>query len=164
MWRGDYTAAGQVANEAMERAEQIDSQHIRVMALTIRATVAAYTGRAEDARADARDAIEIAIECGTPHSRSWPTILLGFVEVSSLNYADALTILQPLIDMFHMLSGTEIMTGFVPDAVEAMIEVGRLDEAVAPDRETRARRAPTGSAVAARDRCAVPGHVVGRPR
>ena len=131
VWCGDFAAAGQVAEETMERAEQIGGDHIRVIALTIRATVAAYTGRADDARADAREAIETAISCGSTTLAMWPTMLLGFVEVSSLNYADALTVLQPLVDMFRMLSGTEIMTmWFVPDAVEAMVVVGRLDEAV----------------------------------
>jgi DNA-binding CsgD family transcriptional regulator len=61
----------------------------------------------------------------------WPTMLLGFIEVSCTNYADALTILKPLIDRFDRLSGTEIMTmWFVPDAVEAMVVVGLMDEAV----------------------------------
>jgi DNA-binding CsgD family transcriptional regulator len=131
VWCGDFAAAGQVAEETMERAEQIGGDHIRVIALTIRATVAAYTGRADDARADAREAIETAIGCGSTTLAIWPTMLLGFVEVSSTNYAEALTLLQPLVDMFRMLSGTEIMTmWFVPDAVEAMVVVGRLDDAI----------------------------------
>jgi hypothetical protein len=69
VWCGDFAAAGQVAEETMERAEQIGGDHIRVIALTIRATVAAYTGRADDARADAREAIETAIGCGSTTSR-----------------------------------------------------------------------------------------------
>ena len=149
----------------MERAEQVGGDHIRVIALTIRATVAAYTGRADDARADAREAIETAIRCGSTTLAMWPTMLLGFVEVSSLNYADALTILQPLVDMFRMLSGTEIMTmWFVPDAVEAMVVVGRLDEAVPLIEKLERDGRRLDRAVAARDRRAMPGAVVRRPR
>ena len=131
VWRGDLASAAQVAEETMERAEQIGGDHIQVMALTIKATVAAFAGRADDARADAWEAVETAIRCGSTTLAMWPTMLLGFIEVSCTNHADALTILKPLIERFDRLSGTEIMTmWFVPDAVEAMVVVGLMDEAV----------------------------------
>ncbi|MDT5129307.1 MAG: hypothetical protein QOH54_4951 [Mycobacterium sp.] len=132
VWRGDFAAATVVAEETMERAEQIGGDHIWVTALTVRATVAAYTGRVDDARNDAHAAVETAIGCGTPRLAVWPTMTLGFVEVSLTKHAEALAILQPLIDQFGALSASEIMTmWFVPDAVEAMVNVGRIDEAVA---------------------------------
>ena len=55
---------------------------------------------------------------------------LGFLEVSLGNYADALTTLQPLVARLRTLPGTEIVTAaFLPDAIEAMIALGRLDDA-----------------------------------
>jgi len=55
---------------------------------------------------------------------------LGFLEVSLGNNADALTTLQPLVARFSTLPGTEIVTAaFLPDAIEAMIALGRLDDA-----------------------------------
>lgn len=52
------------------------------------------------------------------------------MEVSLGNYAEALTHLQPLMARFPYVPGTEIITaGFLPDAVEAMIALGRHAEA-----------------------------------
>lgn len=57
-------------------------------------------------------------------------MMLGFLEVSMGNYAEALTALQPLITRLNSLPGTEIVTAaFIPDAVEAMIALGRISEA-----------------------------------
>jgi len=56
---------------------------------------------------------------------------LGFLAVSLGDYAQALTSLQPMLDVFDALPGSEIMTAtFIPDAVEAMIGVGRHADAV----------------------------------
>jgi len=43
---------------------------------------------------------------------------LGLLEVSLGRYAEALTALQPMLDVFDDLPGAEIMTAtFIPDAV-----------------------------------------------
>ncbi len=131
VWRGDFTAAEVVAEEAIERAEHIDTQNLRGVALAIRATVAAHMGRAEDARRDAQAALAISIECGTPQLAIRARTALGFLELSLGNHADALTVLQPLIDAFGFLPGNEIRNlEFVPDAIEVMITAGRIAEAV----------------------------------
>jgi hypothetical protein len=55
---------------------------------------------------------------------------LGLLEVSLGRYAEALTALQPMLDVFDDLPGAEIMTAtFIPDAVEAMVALGRHTEA-----------------------------------
>ena len=55
---------------------------------------------------------------------------MGFLEVSVGNYAEALTAVQPMLRTFEAIPGTEIMTAsFIPDAVEAMIALGRSSEA-----------------------------------
>lgn len=127
VWRGDYAAAEAVAEEAMERAEHIDTQHLRGVALTMRATVAAHLGRAADARSDARAALQIATECGTPQLALRATSILGFVEVSMANYDEAQKVLQPLIDAFELLPGSEIRNkDFAPDAIEALINCGQI--------------------------------------
>lgn len=55
---------------------------------------------------------------------------LGFLEVSLGNNADALTTLEPLVSRYSTLPGTEIVTAaFLPDAIEAMIALGRLKDA-----------------------------------
>src|SRR5206468_2447015 len=70
--------------------------------------------------------------CDSPNLVTvWPITILGFLDVSLGNYSAALTTLEP---MLHTLDeapeATEIFVApFLPDAVEAMIALGRLDEA-----------------------------------
>ncbi|WP_353361468.1 AAA family ATPase [Mycobacterium sp.] len=129
MWRGNFAAAAVLADDTMERAEQVGGS--RTIALTVRAAVAAYTGREREARADAAAALAIARECRSPRLAEWPTMSLGFLAVSLGDYPQALTSLQPMLDVFDALPGSEIMTAtFIPDAVEAMIGVGRHADAV----------------------------------
>ena len=55
---------------------------------------------------------------------------MGFLEVSVGNYAEALEAVQPMQRTFEAIPGTEIMTAsYIPDAVEAMISLGRGGEA-----------------------------------
>jgi DNA-binding CsgD family transcriptional regulator len=126
IWRGRFTDAGLVAAEAMERAQQLGGDHMRVIAMTVRAVVAAYTGRERDAREAAHVALELAARCGSPRLADWSSITLGFLEVSVGNYAQAVTVLEPLVSRLDVVPGTEIITAaYVPDAVEAMVALGR---------------------------------------
>ena len=128
IWRGDFAEAALLAEETFERAEQVGGSC--ATALTVRAAVAAYAGREHEARADAAAALRIAEECHSPRLAEWPTMSLGFLEVSLGRYAEALTTLQPMLDAFDSLPGTEIMTAtFIPDAVEAMVALGRHADA-----------------------------------
>jgi DNA-binding CsgD family transcriptional regulator len=128
IWRGNFAEATLLAQDTMERAEQFGGS--RTIALTVRAAVHAYTGRESEARADAATALAIAQESGSPRLAEWPTMSLGFLEVSLGRYAEALTTLQPMLDVFDDLPGAEIMTAaFIPDAVEAMVALGRHTDA-----------------------------------
>ena len=130
IWRADYAQAAVFAEEAVVWAQQLGGGHLDVIPLPIRATVAAYTGRESDARADAACAIEAAHRCGSPFMAVWPIQVLGFIEVSLGNYAEALTTMQPLLSRFDPALGTELMRNWwLPDAAEAMIAVGRLEQA-----------------------------------
>jgi tetratricopeptide (TPR) repeat protein len=129
MWRGNFAEAALLADDTMERAEQVGGS--RSIALTVRAAVAAYTGRERAARADAAAAMAIARESRSPRLAEWPMMTLGFLAVSLGDYTQALKDLQPMLDVFDSLPGSEIITAtFIPDAVEAMIEVGRRTDAV----------------------------------
>jgi DNA-binding CsgD family transcriptional regulator len=130
VWRADFAAASVTAEDAMERAEQLGGDHMAATARAARAIVASYTGREAEARADAHAAIEGARRCGSPRLADRPVMTLGFLDVSLGNYADALTILRPLIAEFDAPPGTEIVSAsFIPDAVEAMIALGQIFEA-----------------------------------
>jgi ATP/maltotriose-dependent transcriptional regulator MalT len=130
IWLGRFADAALVGEDTMERAQQLDGPNMLVIAGLVRTAVAAYRGRERDARAEARQAIEDAQGCGAVYLTEWPIMSLGFLEVSLENYAEALTTLQPLLDRFDATPGTEIMTSaYLPDAVEAMVALGRLDDA-----------------------------------
>ena len=128
IWRGNLIEAAQLADEAMERAEQGSGS--LAISLSMRAMVTAYVGREHDSRADARAVLDIA-RCGvSPRLAEWPAMTIGFLEVSVGNYAEALEAVQPMQRTFEAIPGTEIMTAsFIPDAVEAMISLGRGGEA-----------------------------------
>jgi DNA-binding CsgD family transcriptional regulator len=130
VWRADFTEGAHAAADAIERAEQIGGDHGLVIALTVRGLVAAYTGREQEARADAHAAIEAADRFGAPLLAEWPRMTLGFLDVSVGDHERALDELRPLIAGFDRLCSVEIIkASFVPDAVEALVAVGRLDEA-----------------------------------
>jgi DNA-binding CsgD family transcriptional regulator len=114
----------------MERAEQLGGDQMHAIAHTISAAVAAYTGREREARADAHEALEAAAQCTAPSLTEPPTAILGFLEVSLGNYAEALKTLEPLLTRFDAIPGMEIITAsFLPNAIEAMVAVGQLDDA-----------------------------------
>jgi DNA-binding CsgD family transcriptional regulator len=87
-------------------------------------------GRVDDARLAATDAIRLAHETGGHFLARPPTVSLGFVHVSTGDYAATLDSLRPLLATFDREHGTEMVGGgFLPDAIEALIGTGRLDEA-----------------------------------
>jgi len=128
IWRGNFAEAARLADEANERAEQGGGS--LAIALSMRSMVAAYLGREDDSRSDARAVLDTADRTASPRLAEWPVMTLGFLEVSIGNHAEALAVMQPMQRTFESIPGTEIMTAtFIPDAVEAMIALGRGGEA-----------------------------------
>lgn len=132
IWRGDFTEATAVADDAMERASQLNGDLPLFVALMMRAALDAYAGRDAEARRAVADALAASQRCGSSRMAEWTITSLGFLEVSLGNYQAALTALEPLMSMFAATPHppTEIIgASFVPDAVEALIQLGRLAEA-----------------------------------
>ena len=129
-WWGKFADAAAFAQEAVDRAEQLGGENLLVIPLTIRAEVGAHLGQLREARADAHAVIEIAGRCISPRSTEWPMATLGFVEVSLGNYAEAFTIMEPLVSQIDTIPiGGPMSTAFIPEAVEALVAMGRLDDA-----------------------------------
>lgn len=131
IWRGDLKSATITADETIERAAQLGGDFPLFIALTIRAAVAAHSGRADEARSDLRDAITAAQRCGSMRLAEWPATLGGFVEVSCGDYQAAVETLEPLLPLTRIFpDATEIISAsFIPDAAEALIGLGRFDDA-----------------------------------
>ncbi|HEV7422519.1 MAG TPA: AAA family ATPase [Mycobacterium sp.] len=131
MWSGDLAEAIAFADNAVERAQQLGSGHVDVIAISIRAAVYAHAGREREALADADAALRAASACDAPRMAEWPLMAKGFLEVSLGKYEEALATLEPMVSRLGVVPGTEMMSGwYIPNAAEAMVAVNRLDDAV----------------------------------
>lgn len=131
IWRGRLTEAEAIADDTVERAQQLGGDVPTFVAMTIRAALAAYGGRADDARRDIVEALAASERCGANLLVVWTFTTLGFLEVSLGNHEAALQALAPLLFNLDVApKATELpAASFVPDAVESMIALRRLDEA-----------------------------------
>ncbi len=131
IWRGDFAEAARVTDDATELAQQLGGDFPLMLSLVLRAWLAVYGGQHEDARTVVADAIDASKRSGTGWHDDWSVTALGFLETSLRNYDAALNALEPLLSKFDpSLYPTEIFAAsFLPDAVEALTALGRVDEA-----------------------------------
>jgi DNA-binding CsgD family transcriptional regulator len=157
IWCGDFAEANLVADDAMERARQLGGHFPLFAALILRAWLAAFAGREDEARHAVADALAASERSGSRRLAEWVTTGLGFLEISLGNWAAALDALQPLLLMHRaMPDSTEIVAAsFLPDAVEALTELGRADEAerLASTLERNGRRLDRAWMLAVGARC-----------
>jgi DNA-binding NarL/FixJ family response regulator len=115
-----------------------------MLSRVIRAWLAVFGQREDDARAAIADAIDASKRNGSTWLEEWSLTALGFLETTLGNHAAALNALEPLLARHaSMPNSTEIFAAsFVPDAVEALTAVGRVDEAahLADTMESNGRR------------------------
>lgn len=130
LWLGKLDAATEIAEQAMEDAGLIDGVVSRITALTCRAAVAAYRGAPPETERAANAAIQAAYESGLRRLAIGPITSLGFVKASQRDYPATLATLAPLLASFDPANDTEMAFGaYLPDAIEALVSVGRLAEA-----------------------------------
>jgi ATP/maltotriose-dependent transcriptional regulator MalT len=130
MWSGNLAKAATMADEAIERAQQLGGGSVDVIGLSIRAAVHAHAGHEAQALADADTALQAAEACGAPRMAEWPLMAKGFMEVSLGKYDEAVVTFAPMVSRLGIIPGTEIMSGwYLPNAAEAMIALSRLDDA-----------------------------------
>jgi DNA-binding CsgD family transcriptional regulator len=133
IWRANFAEAALIAEDTVQRAQLLEGPLQLAAALTTRALVGAYAGHESQARRDVGEAIGPVSRSGSQVLKGWTVAALGFLEVSLGNYQAALTALDPVLGrVIAAPEATEIWgAGFLPDAVEAMIQVGRLADAEA---------------------------------
>jgi ATP/maltotriose-dependent transcriptional regulator MalT len=131
IWRGSMADAMLIAEDAVERAHQLNGDLPLSVALTARAAVAAYAGDEDTARRNVAEARAASERCGSRRLGEWPVTMLGFLELSLGNYEAAVKTVAPLMPMLKAVpDSTEIINAsYVPDAAEALIHLGRLAEA-----------------------------------
>ena len=130
LMRGCYREAAEDATDSYERAERLGgSDYLRSMGLTMRGAVAVYTGREAEARADLAAAIDAGLRSRSLTS-GLDVKILAELELSLGRYAEALALLQPLLAAFDVTPNTEVnVSSYLPIAIEALVMLGRLDEA-----------------------------------
>ncbi|MFS0895821.1 helix-turn-helix transcriptional regulator [Mycolicibacterium litorale] len=127
IWRGNFSDAALLVEDSVELAHQLGGDVSLSVAFTNRALLAAYLGRVQEARAAAAAAQAACLRCGSDRLGEWPTNALGFLEVSLGDYDAALEVLDPmLVKLRTAPDACEIIAAsFVPDAVEALVNVGQ---------------------------------------
>jgi ATP/maltotriose-dependent transcriptional regulator MalT len=131
IWRADLDAAHKIAADAMERAVLLGGDVALSVAFTTRAALAAFAGRADDSRNDIAESLAAAARGESLRLAGWSLTTLAFLELSLGRHQAVLDALGPLLARFDATpDGAEIIVAaFAPYAAEALINLGRLDDA-----------------------------------
>ena len=128
IWSGNWPLADQYASECLELARQLDTSNGEPIALYGRALVDAHLGRVEAARGAAERGSALAAGMGDETFRVLNEHVLGFLELSVGDPARAHARLGPLVGALHAM-GAGTLFRLLPDAIEALIGLGELDQA-----------------------------------
>jgi DNA-binding CsgD family transcriptional regulator len=127
---GDWPLAARKAAEGYERAEQIGREQDLSGLLYVTALVDAHLGRVDEARAAAQRGIALSESCGDEVFQLQHLSSLGFLELSIGDPGAADRILRPLAARLDALSWREpSIYAELPNAMEAVVELGELEEA-----------------------------------
>jgi DNA-binding CsgD family transcriptional regulator len=128
--RGDLQRAGEVAAIAEQTATLLGDPASEGAALTARALVGALDGSEALACEQAARGLQIFQELNWPSGTIFPTWVWGLAALTAGKPETVDTVLGPLAAMVAAIGDMEPgLAIFVPDQIEALIELGRLDEA-----------------------------------
>ncbi len=153
---GHWEEAARVAGEGLELSQQAGQRPMEAYSLATRALVRASLGLEDEARADAERALEFAGERGMAAARIHAVWALGVLELSLGRADEVVRLLAPERERLLAAGVGEPGTiRFVPDEIEALVLLGRFDEADARLAWLAERSRSLGrvSALVASDRC-----------
>ncbi len=129
---GNWDAAMEHARESIATAHRQAMGSFSSMAHFAVGLVEAHLGRSDAARAEALEGLRLA-EAADEILPTIPNLsVLGFLELSLGNFAEADTYLSRAIELSEAMGVREpAYFRIVPDEVEALVTLGRLDEAEA---------------------------------
>ena len=152
---GDWEQALQDAVEGHEVAIQTGQPSQQAVLAGTRSLLLAHLGHVDEARDTAEHALDMSAQTGAMFGTMLATSALGFLELSLENPSEADRHLGPLVERMESAGIREPgAVRFVPDEIEALIALGRVEEAEAllSRLEERARRLDRPSALAAAGR------------
>lgn len=127
---GNFERAARYAEESYRASFRVEGTMSDL--LSCRAEAAAALGEVEFARAVAEEGLADAERLGVPFSAMRNRAVLGFLELSLGNLARAHDYLTPAVTAMQDIGlGEPAYIQFLPDAIEALIGLGKLDEAEA---------------------------------
>jgi tetratricopeptide (TPR) repeat protein len=153
---GDWDGGLRDADAGYEVAIQSGQPSQRAVLTALRGFVLAHLGRVADAREAAEEGLRLADATGAAFGTMLGLSTLGFLELSLGDAAQADRHLGPLVARLEAAGVREPgAVRFVPDAIEALVVLGRLDEAetLLVRLERRARKLDRASALAGSARC-----------
>lgn len=131
-WRGDIAVAEDIAAEMIQRALMIGGDLLYAVARIAQAHVRAWTGQVEEARSTVRDAMRVFANVDLLSGSLYGFVVVGILELSISDYQAAAETLAPAATSMTEMGFLEpAVTPFLPDAAEALIALGRVDEAEA---------------------------------
>lgn len=156
IFRGNFAAAEQIAEEALSLAAQAGSDTIRGNALLHRAKARAFRGQVDAAKEDLRRSSVLLAEAGWTLVSAWADWTLGFLELSVEDYAAAESAFAPYVAAIEVAGVSEpFALNFLPDAIEVLIARGEQDRAerIVEPFEGRARQLGRSTALVGAMRC-----------
>ncbi len=156
VWRGEIPRAVGLAEDALQAASLLDDRLADALALSASALAHAHAGNATEARLASAQAIRLCEQLGWWGGAIWAGWARALLELSLGRPEAAHESVRPLSEMLATVGpGEPALAMFLPDQVEALLELGRADEAEAllDPFEQRARELDRGWAVAAASRC-----------
>jgi DNA-binding CsgD family transcriptional regulator len=154
---GNWDVAARHAQEAYD----IDVESGRVLGqghmLFPKALAAVLMGDVDTARSDAEEGLRLCLRNQDTLDASCHQAVLGFLELSLSNPAAAIERLEPVLAFLDEMGSSEPgIIPCVPDTIEALVTLGRLDEAERLlerlERQGRTQDRPWAIATAARGR------------
>ena len=127
---GELDRARELVAEVTERAAQLGTHADRAIALGNQAFVSGWVGDADEARRCAHESLALYESIGARGEALMVVEALGPLELALERYEAAAEVLVPALEGLLMMGGGEpAAPPFSPDAIEALVALGRLDEA-----------------------------------
>jgi DNA-binding CsgD family transcriptional regulator len=153
---GCWRDAATIAEDAIAAAEQTGQETWHTYSIAVRALMRASIGEEAGARSDAEHALRVAGERDVTIAANHAVHALGLLELSLERPAEAVRSIEPLRRRLLAAGVREPgVVRFVPDEIEALIALGRTEEATSLLEWLEARATELGreSANAAAERC-----------
>ena len=130
LWTGDVGRAVALAAESRRTAAQLEDRIANSLALAASALASAVAGDEAATRRDAHAASALFAQMGWYSGTIWSSWALGLLEVSLGHDAEVDAVLAPLSGLLGDMSGADpVLAMFLPDHIEALIRLGRLERA-----------------------------------